>query len=180
MELIARAWSIATMIGALGTLAAVTGCAATPAADARDALGVPLRQPVTQRELGALPLASLVYPGSSVVQKVGSDERAQPGEREPDPAYAGVIATTAAPPDVLLAWYANTLDQRGYRPSTYYLLAGQADGRAWNVPGTRDQLQVAVLRGTDAHAAATSGGSSSLVTYEAIVVDYHVTGPPPS
>lgn len=161
----------------LGTLAVVllAGCGGGSAARV-DRLGLPLNRPVTQQEVRRIADASLLYPGSAVVRAIGMDERKQPGEHEPDPAYAGTISIAPASADVLLAWYGRQLTARGYRPATYYKLAGQSTGRAWTAPGDREQVQVGVYAPGNPAAGRVTAGH---VGYEAILVNYRVTGPPP-
>lgn len=141
-----------------------------------DRLGLPLDRPVTQQEVRRLPEAALLFPGSTVVRAIGSDERKQAGAHEPDPAFAGTIAVAPAAAATLLAWYDHQLTARGYREATYYKLAGQATGRAWTAPGGREQVQVGVYApGSTAPGAVPRGATG----YEALVVNYRVTGPPP-
>src|SRR4051812_23130240 len=101
----------------------VAGCGSGDAVRV-DRLGLPLNRPVTQQEVRRLPEAALLYPGSTLVRTVGMDERKQPGEAEPDPAYAGTVAIAPASAAALLAWYDRQLTARGYRRATYYKLAG--------------------------------------------------------
>ncbi|MDQ1748596.1 MAG: hypothetical protein QOD07_2859 [Frankiaceae bacterium] len=157
------------------TAAAGAGCGGGTA-PRLDKLGLPLDRPVTQQEVRRLPDASLRYPGSAVVRVVGSDERKQVGEHEPDPAFAGAVAIAPVSVDVLLAWYDHQLTARGYRRATYYKLAGQPTGRAWTAPGNREQVQVGVYA---AGSAATGPVPAGHVGYEAILVNYRATGPPP-
>ncbi len=161
----------------LGSLLALllAGCGGGSAVRV-DRLGLPLNRPVTQQEVRRLAIVSLLYPGSTVVRAIGMDERKQAGEREPDPAFAGTIAVAAVPADVLLAWYGRQLSARGYRPATYYKLAGQSTGRAWTAPGDREQVQVGIYAPGNSAAGPVPAGH---VGYEAIVVNYRVTGPPP-
>ena len=151
-----------------------TGCGTS--APRFDRLGLPLDHPVTQQEVRRLPEASLLYPGSTVVRAIGSDERKQTGEHEPDPAFAGNVAAARTTVDAMLAWYDHQLRARGYRRATYYKLAGQPTGRAWTAPGNREQVQVGVY---PPGSAATGTLRAGDVGYEAILVDYRVTGPPP-
>jgi hypothetical protein len=154
-------------VASLGVLA---GCAGASV----DALGIPLHRPVTERQLARLPQSHVLYPGSLVVRQVGSDERRQRGEAEPDPAYAGVVATAHASPAELLRWYDDQMRGRGYRAATYYRAANQSTGGAWTLPGNREQVQVGVLASSRATAAV------GVVTYQVVLVSYRVTGPPPS
>ncbi|MBV9097187.1 MAG: hypothetical protein JO079_03925 [Frankiaceae bacterium] len=132
---------------------------------------------MTQQEVRRLPDASLLYPGSTVVRVVGSDEHKQPGEHEPDPAFAGNVAAAPTTADALLSWYDHQLTARGYRRATYYKLAGQSTGRAWTAPGSREQVQVGVYPPGSAATAKLTPGHTG---YEAILVNYRVTGPPPA
>jgi hypothetical protein len=75
--------------------AALTACGV--AQPSVDGLGLPLHQPITEQQLRHHPQASLLFPGSRVIRRIGADERAQPGDSEPDPAYAGVLATAQVP-----------------------------------------------------------------------------------
>lgn len=112
------------------------------------------------------------------MQHVGSDEHPQPGgDKEPDPAFAGVVATAPVDPSALLDWYSAQLAKRGYQPGTYYPLSTQTEGRAWTIPHTRDQIQVAVYRAGHGPVPQAPAGS---VEYEEILVNYRVTGPPPN
>jgi hypothetical protein len=168
--------AISLVLCAAVTAAAGAGCEGGRNAPRFDRLGLPLDRPVTQQEVRRLPDASLRYPGSAVVRAVGSDERKQAGEHEPDPAFAGTVAIAPASVDALLAWYDHQLTARGYRRATYYKLAGQSTGRAWTAPGNREQVQVGVY---GAGAAPTGPVPAGHVGYEAILVNYRVTGPPP-
>lgn len=154
---------------------AVAGCGGSDPVRV-DRLGLPLNRPVTQQEVRRLATASLLYPGSTVVRAIGMDERKQAGEHEPDPAFAGNIAVAAVPADVLLGWYDRQLTARGFRPATYYKLAGQSTGGAWTAPGGREQVQVGVYPPGNSPAGAVPRGH---IGYEAIMVNYRVTGPPP-
>lgn len=112
------------------------------------------------------------------MQKVGADEQAQPGgDAEPDPAFAGVVATASVAPTTLLEWYSVQLLKRGDRPGTYYPLSTQTEGRAWTIPHTKDQIQVAVYRAGQGPVQQLPPGS---IAYEEILVNYRVTGPPPN
>lgn len=141
-----------------------------------DSLGIPENHPVTQAELRRLPESALLYPGSRLVRRIGSDEHAQRNDHEPDPAYAGVVAVAAVSASALLDWYAGQMQRRGYHPAAYYRLATQSDGRAWTIPGTREQIQVAVY--ADARTVAGDVPAGKLA-YEELLVNYRVTGPPP-
>lgn len=153
------------------------GCGGGTAAPRYDRLGLPLNRPVTQQQVRRLTEASLLYPGSVVVRPIGMDERKQAGEHEPDPAYAGNIAVAPASADLVLAWYDRQLTARGYRPATYYKLAGQSTGGAWTAPGSREQMQVGIYAPGNATPGPVPAGH---VGYEAVVVNYRVTGPPPA
>lgn len=143
-----------------------------------DALGLPLSKPVTRQAIEVRPEASLRYPGSELMKKIGADEQAQSSaEKEPDPAFAGIVAATSADPTTLLGWYSAQLAKRGYQPATYYPLSTQIDGRAWTIPHTKDQIQVAVYRAGQGPIQQLPAGS---IAYEEILVDYRVTGPPPN
>jgi hypothetical protein len=139
-------------------------------------MGLPLHQPVTERELLALPESSLLYPGSLLARRIGADEHAQPSDHEPDPAYAGLIATTPVSATVLLAWYDQRLRALGYLRATYYRLSNQVDGAAWTVPKSNEQVQVAIFASTSQIVGAAPRGDLS---YEELLVSYRVTGPPP-
>jgi hypothetical protein len=158
---------------AAGLLVAA-GCGGSPARF--DRLGLPLDRPVTQAELRRLPDANLMYPGSTVVRAIGMDEYKQSGEHEPDPAFAGSVATAPATADALLGWYDAQLTTRGYRRATYYKLAGQSTGRAWTAPGNREQVQVGVYSRSEPTIGGLPRGD---VGYEVVLVNYRVTGPPP-
>ncbi len=131
----------------------------------------------TEKQLRAKPESSLLYPGSRAVRRVGADEHPQTDGAEPDPAFAGVIATASTSAGALLEWYSKAMVARGYRPATYYRLANQVDGRAWSIPHTREQVQVAIYRADAGVAGAVAAG---MIAYEEILVDYRVTGPPPN
>jgi len=161
---------------AIALFMVLTGCGGAPTTLRVDRLGLPLNQPVTQQEVRRLADARLLYPGSTVVRAIGMDERKQSGEPEPDPAYAGAIAIAPARADVLLSWYDHQLLARGYRRATYYKLAGQSTGRAWTAPGNREQVQVGIYAPGNSTAGSVPRGS---IGYEAILVNYRVTGPPP-
>jgi hypothetical protein len=162
------ALTIAALMAA-GT--ALTACGA--ASPAVDGLGVPLHQPVTEQQLRHHPQASLVFPGSLPIRQIGADEHAHPGDNDPDPAYAGVLATTGVPSESVIAWYDQQLTARGYRPAAYYRPADQDTGAAWTIPHSREQIQVGIYAPS---AAASVAGST---TYEELLVSYRVTGPPP-
>jgi hypothetical protein len=162
-------------ISVVVSVVVLTGCGSGPAVRF-DRLGLPSDRPVTQQDVRRLPDAALSYPGSTVARAIGMDERKQAGEHEPDPAYAGTIAVAPATVDELFAWYGRQLTARGYRPATYYKLAGQSTGRAWTAPGNREQVQVGVYPPGSAAVGSVPPGH---VGYGAIVVNYRVTGPPP-
>lgn len=153
----------------------LAGCGGSDAVRV-DRLGLPRNHPVTRQEVRRLPEAALLYPGSTRVRTIGMDERRQSGEAEPDPAYAGTIAVGPVTAEVLLAWYGRQLTARGFRRATYYKLAGQSTGAAWTAPGDREQVQVGVYAAGSSAAGPVPRGH---VGYEAIVVNYRVTGPPP-
>jgi hypothetical protein len=158
---------------ALAVAASAVGC--RPGAET-DGLGLPLRQPVTQDELRAHPESALLYPGSRTVRVIGADEHRQAGEHEPDPAYAGVVASTTVSVGTLLGWYDGQLTARGYSRAAYYRPANQVTGGAWTLPHSREQVQVGIF------ASAAPGGDvhRGEVIYEEMLVSYRVTGPPPS
>lgn len=165
-------FSVVVLAGVSVVLA--SGCGSAPRFDR---LGLALHRPVTRQEVRRLPDAALLYPGSRVVRAIGSDERKQPGEPEPDPAFAGNVAVARATVAALLEWYDRRLTSRGYRPATYYPLAGQPTGRAWTAPGNKEQIQVGLY--------AQSGSPAGLIPrgyvgYESVLVNYRVTGPPPA
>jgi len=168
----ALAFLVVTVTVAVVTV--VAGCGATTARV--DPLGLPLNHPVNQQQIRRLAVAGLVYPGSRVVRAIGMDERRQPGEHEPDPAFAGNVAIARVTAGALLSWYDRQLIARGYRRATYYPLADQTTGRAWTAPGAREQLQVGIYGPGSAVAATVPRG---YLGYEAILVNYRVTGPPP-
>jgi hypothetical protein len=140
-------------------------------------MGLPLNTPVTEHELAARPESTLLYPGSRLARRIGADERAQPGGGEPDPAYAGGIATAPVTVTALLTWYDHALTARGYVPATYYRPANQVHGAAWTVPNSREQIQVGIFASTSDTASSTPDGD---LAYEELLVNYRVTGPPPS
>jgi hypothetical protein len=163
-------------VGLLAVLAAVAGCAAGPT-DV-DGFGLPLHRPVTQQELRAHRESHLLYPGSRVVRRVGSDEREQPGAEEPDPAFAGARAVAPVPAGALYRWYDRRLVALGYRRAAFYRTSDEVSGRAWTVPGGNEQVQVAVFA---PGSAGTPGGTAKGgVAYQELLVDYRVTGPPPA
>jgi len=166
--------SVPVLAAPLVVLLLVVGCGS---AARFDRLGLPRDHPVTQQELRRLPVAQLVYPGSRIVRVIGSDEHRQAGDHEPDPAFAGTVAVAPVGTDALLAWYDERLTRQGYRRATYYKLAGQSTGGAWTAPGDREQVQVGIF-------APGSGAAGPLprgqLGYEAIVVNYRITGPPPA
>lgn len=140
-------------------------------------MGLPLHRPVTEHELLARPESALLYPGSRLARRIGADEHGQPGDAEPDPAYAGVIATAPVTVTALLSWYDHALSARGYRRATYYRLSNQVNGAAWTVPDGREQIQVGIFASTSDIAGSAPGGN---LAYEEVLVSYRVTGPPPS
>jgi hypothetical protein len=159
---------------AVALAASVVGC--RPVARA-DGLGLTLRQPVTQDDLRAHPESALLYPGSHMVRRIGADEHRQAGEHEPDPAYAGVIASTTVSVATLLGWYDRQLTASGYFRAAYYRPSNQVAGSAWTIPHSREQVQVGIY----ASGAAPSGDvRRGGVIYEEMLVSYRVTGPPPS
>jgi hypothetical protein len=107
-------------------------------------------------------------------RQVGADEHNHPGDSEPDPAYAGVLATTAVPGPALIAWFDQQLTARGYRPAGYYRPSDQDTGAAWTIPHSREQIQVGVYTPSAGQSIAGS------TTYEELLVSYRVTGPPPA
>jgi hypothetical protein len=159
---------------ASATVALAAGCGSHAASV--DGMGLPVHRPVTQRELLAHPESSLVYPTSRLTRRVGADEQAQPGEREPDPAYAGVIATAPVSATALLSWYDHTLTARGYRRATYYRQSNQVNGAAWTVPNSNEQVQVGIFGSTTDVADSAPPGH---LAYQEMLVSYRVTGPPP-
>jgi hypothetical protein len=142
-----------------------------------DGLGLPLRQPVTQDELRAHPESALLYPGSHTVRPIGADEHRQAGDHEPDPAYAGVVASTTVSGARVLGWYDRQLTARGYSRGPYYRPSNQVAGGAWTIPHSREQVQVGIYAPGAAPAGIVRRGG---VIYEEILVSYRVTGPPPS
>ncbi|MCW2646619.1 MAG: hypothetical protein JWP07_2728 [Pseudonocardiales bacterium] len=141
-----------------------------------DSMGLALHSPVTEHELRAHPESMLLYPGSRLARPIGADEHSQPGGEEPDPAYAGVIATAPATVTALLAWYEQALRARGYLRATYYRPANQVNGAAWTVPNSREQIQVGIFAPTSDITGSTPPGQ---LTYQEVLVSYRVTGPPP-
>lgn len=141
-----------------------------------DGFGVPLHHPVTRQELRTHPEAALLFPGSVRVRAIGADEHAQAGEAEPDPAYAGVVATASASAGELLRWYDQRFAARGYRRAPYYRQSNQSSGAAWSIPDSREQIQVGVYAPGALVAGAVAAGH---IAYEELLVSYRVTGPPP-
>jgi hypothetical protein len=167
----------------LAAVAGVAGCSASSsgAPTGVDAFGLPLRQPVTQAELRAHGESRLLYPGSRVASRVGSDERARPGLGEPDPAYAGAVAVARATPAALYAWYDRRLVGQGWRRAAYYRTSEQVTGRAWTVARGTEQVQVAVYApGSGVGRRLLGAAPRGRVAYEEVLVDYRVTGPPPA
>jgi hypothetical protein len=160
----------AAAAGLTVAIAALGACG--PPQAAVDALGVPLHQPVSERQLRRHPQSSLLFPGSHLIGQIGSDEQARPGGGEPDPAYAGVRAMATVPGTTLLAWYDQQLTARGYQRATYYRPSDKDAGAAWTIPHSREQIQVGVY-------AAPHAGPAGATTYEELLVSYRVTGPPP-
>jgi hypothetical protein len=142
-----------------------------------DGLGLPLRQPVTQDELRTHPESAFLYPGSHTLRRIGADEHRQASEHEPDPAYAGVIASTTVSGARLLEWYERQLIARGYSRAAYYRPSNQVAGGAWTIPNSREQVQVGIYAPGAAPAGNVRRGG---VIYEEMLVSYRVTGPPPS
>jgi hypothetical protein len=141
-----------------------------------DNMGLPLHRPITEHELRAHPESKLLYPGSRLARRVGADEHRQPDGGEPDPAYAGVIATAPATVTALLTWYDQELSGRGYLRATYYRPSNQVNGAAWTVPNSREQIQVGIFASTSDIAGSAPPGQ---LAYEEVLVSYRVTGPPP-
>jgi hypothetical protein len=154
--------------------AAAVACAAQP--PSTDGLGLPLRHPVTQQELRQHAESALMYPGSRPLQRIGADEHPQPAEHEPDPAYAGVVASADVAAATLVEWYDRILVARGFRRAAYYRPSNQVAGGAWTIPNSREQIQVGVYAPGLAPAGALPHGQ---LTYEELLVNYRVTGPPP-
>ena len=154
---------------------AVSLASCAPSSAATDRLGLRLRHPVTEQQLRAHPESALLYPQSRLIRRVGADEHQQPGEREPDPGYAGVLATTSATAALLLGWYDQQLTARGYIRGPYYLPSNQVAGGAWTIPRSREQIQVGIYSPAASPAAEAPAGA---ITYEEILVNYRVTGPP--
>jgi hypothetical protein len=138
-------------------------------------MGVPTNKAITQLEMSSHPEAQLRYPGSLVVELVGSNEIAT-RDSEPDPAFVGAILTTTATAAQLYAWYASWLTDRRYHQVTYYLMSDQRSGVAWRAPGGREQVQIGVFDTTGLadqqhiNAVVPSGG----VVYEQAFVGYRV------
>jgi hypothetical protein len=163
-----------TPVAAALTLATAAPVACGSAQASVDPLGVPLHRAVSEQQLRRLPQSSVVFPGSAVVGRIGSDEHAHPGDHEPDPAYAGVRATATVPVATLLAWYDQQLTARGYQRATYYRPSDQDAGGAWTIPHSREQIQVGVYTAPSADV-----GTVGSTVYEELLVSYRVTGPPP-
>jgi hypothetical protein len=163
----------AAVAAALTVATAALAACSSPQASV-DGLDVPLHQPVSEQQLRRLPQSSVLFPGSTVIRRIGSDEHAHPGDHEPDPAYAGVRATATVPVATLLAWYDQQLTARGYQRATYYRPSDQDAGGAWTIPHSREQIQVGVYT-----AASADVGPVGSTVYEELLVSYRVTGPPP-
>jgi hypothetical protein len=163
----------ALQVVAVAVAASAVGCG--PRA-VTDGLGLPLREPVTQDELRAHSESALLYPGSHTIRPVGADEHWQAGDHEPDPAYAGVVASTTVSVATLLGWYDSRLTARGYSRAAYYRPANQVTGGAWTIPHSREQVQVGIYPS----AAPASNVPRRGLIYEEMLVSYRVTGPPPS
>jgi hypothetical protein len=161
----------------LASSAAVLAAGCGHPAASVDSMGLPLHQPVTERELLARPESSLLYPGSLLARRVGADEHAQPSDHEPDPAFAGVIATTSVSATALLAWYDRRLSALGYLRATYYRPSNQVGGAAWTVPNSKEQVQVGIFASTSQ---IVGPAPHRDLAYEELLVSYRVTGPPPS
>jgi hypothetical protein len=159
---------------AILTVAAGALAACGPGRSSVDGLGVPLHQPVSERQLRSLPQSSLLIPGSQLIRQIGADEHAHPGDPDPDPAFAGVVATTTAPAAALLSRYDDELTARGYQRAPYYRPSDQVLGSAWTIPHSREQVQVGVYA-----AGAAAAGNAGGTVYEELLVSYRVTGPPP-
>jgi hypothetical protein len=165
---------VKSTLGLLALFAAsVAGCAAS--APTSDRLGLPLRRPVTAQELRAHAESALLYPQSRLLRRIGADEHRQAGEHEPDPAYAGAVATTTASATTLLGWYDRQLTGRGYIRAAYYRPANQVAGGAWTIRHSREQIQVGVY----SPGAAAGTMPAGTIAYEELLVNYRVTGPPP-
>jgi hypothetical protein len=162
-------------VAAVAVVVAASAVGCRPGAET-DSLGLPLRHPVTQDELRAHPESALLYPGSRTVRVIGADEHRQAGEHEPDPAYAGVVASTTVSTATLLGWYDRQLTARGYSRAAYYRPANQVTGGAWTIPHSREQVQVGIY----ASAAPAGNTRRGGLIYEEMLVNYRVTGPPPS
>jgi hypothetical protein len=141
-----------------------------------DSMGLPLRSPITEHDLRAHPESSLLYPGSRLARRIGADEHKQAGGGEPDPAYAGVIATAPTTATALLTWYDHALGGRRYPRATYYRPSSQVGGAAWTVRNSREQIQVGIFASTSNIARSAPPGH---LVYEEVLVSYRVTGPPP-
>ena len=166
----------ALLVAAVAVVVAASAVGCSPGAET-DGLGLPLRHPVTQDELRAHPESALLYPGSQAVRRIGADEHRQASDHEPDPAYAGVVASTTVSGATLLGWYDRQLTARGYSRAAYYRPSNQVAGGAWTIPHSREQVQVGIY----ASGAAPAGNvRSGRVIYEELLVSYRVTGPPPS
>ena len=154
-------------------LIGASACSSRPAATV-DPFGLPLNRAILQSDLSTRPEAALAYPGSHRVRSIGSDQIAQSGGEEADPAYRGAIYIVAAAPTDLYAWYIRWLTARHYHPVTYYRLTDQLSGIAWQVPSGREQVQVAIYDparlATDPHLP-TSVPTGDLV-YEELLVAY--------
>jgi hypothetical protein len=153
----------------------LTACG-TSSAVHKDGFGLPVNRPLTRAQLLSHPEAQLHYPGSHVVQAVGSDEVAVPHENEPDPAYAGAILTAAATPARLYAWYSAQLTAAGYREITFYRNPDQVSGKAWRAPNGREQIQVAVFDPAQlaAQQKVTATAPAGGVVYQQVLVGYRV------
>jgi hypothetical protein len=138
-----------------------------------DASGLPTNRPVTRGELQHFPESRLFFPGSTVVLQIGANQTpTSPGE-EPDAAYTGAIFAAHASSTALFAWYATTLNGRGFTPAISHRLSTQTSGQAWQRHG-RLQVQVGVFDPAALQSATGIRVAVPLgtIVYESILVGY--------
>ena len=155
--------SVRRLAAVVGSAALLAACTASPTRSSVDLSGLPVSRPVRQSDLLPRPQARLYFPGSTVEERTGSDQTANPHSEEPDPAYVATVLSAHTTPGRLMAWYADTLSAEGFSPARYYLASNQSTGAAWAYH-RRLQVQVAVSR--------TPAPSAAGLTYEVFLVGY--------
>ena len=135
-------WLVAVAILVMASAAAATLALTRNSAPERMASdGLP-RGPISYQEVSSHPEANLVFPGSSVVRKIGSGQLATfAGDR--NPAFAGAIAATHAAPEAVNAFYRQWMLQHGWTPYDVFLVGGQLSNEGYK-RGPRERFTIGI------------------------------------